>query len=68
MATILRDRNLAGPVETYVQGGHRHKFFKRPIIPVLQSNPPEIIMQIPEERIESAKIPEEEPKTRTAEV
>jgi hypothetical protein len=65
MAYLLQDRNLAGPAETYFQGAHRHKFFKRPIIPVLQSVPPEIVMQIPEERIESAKIPNEEPKTKT---
>jgi len=30
--------------------------------------PPEIIMQIPEERINSAKIPQEEPRTKNAEV
>lgn len=68
MASLLRDRVLSQPAETYVQGQFRHKYFKRPIIPVLQSVPPEIIMQIPEERIESAKIPIEEPKTKTAEV
>jgi len=65
---LLRDRNITSNVETLVQGGHRHKYFKRPIIPVLQTVPPEIVMQIPEERIESAKIPMEEPKTKTVEI
>merc|ERR1719197_1111902 len=68
MQPLLRDRHVSGPTETLVQGANRHKYFKRPIIPVLQSVPPEIVMQIPEERIESAKIPNEEPKTKTQEV
>lgn len=69
MQPLLRDRHQAGaPTETLVQGAHRHKYFKRPIIPVLQTVPPEIVMQIPEERIESAKIHFEEPRTKTVEV
>jgi len=66
---LLKDNKFRGQsIETYVQGGERHKYFKRPIIPVLQTVPPEVVMQIQEERIQSAKIRVEEPKTKTAEV
>jgi len=68
MNYILKDRNPGGSLETHVQGAHRHKYFKRPIIPVLNTVPPEIVMQIPMERIESAKEPEPEPKSKTVEV
>mmetsp|Transcript_44861 Transcript_44861/g.60868 ORF Transcript_44861/g.60868 Transcript_44861/m.60868 type:complete len:284 (+) Transcript_44861:14-865(+) len=68
MNYILKDRHAPASVETLVMGSNRHKYFKRPIIPVLQSVPPEVVMQIPEERIESAKITSEEPKTKTVDV
>ena len=52
-----------------VTGTNRHKYFKRPMIPVLQSVPPEVVMEIPEERIQAAKIEEEEePKAKTVEI
>ena len=35
MNYILKDTRGRGTIETYVQGSNRHKFFKRPIIPVL---------------------------------
>ena len=68
MSYLLKDNRLQGSIETYITGSFRHKYFKRPIIPVLQSVPPEIIMQIPEERIQSAKEREEEPKIKTVEI
>eukprot|EP00347_Sterkiella_histriomuscorum_P002227 403368982 len=68
MQPILKDYRHQGQVETMVQGAHRHKYFKRPIIPVLQSVPPEIVMQIPEEKIMSAKERIEEPKAKTVEI
>lgn len=68
MNYILKDRHVTGGIETQVQGAHRHKYFKRPIIPVLNTVPPEIVMQIPMERIESAKEPVPEPKSKTVEV
>ena len=72
MNYILKDNNYQGPVETLVQGTHRHKFFKRPLIPVLQSVPPDVVMSIPEEHINAAKIAseeqEEEPLAKTVEI
>jgi hypothetical protein len=68
MNYILKDNRAGGAIETQVMGAHRHKYFKRPIIPVLQSVPPDIVMQIPDEKIEQAKIIEEEPKTKTIEI
>jgi len=47
---ILRDNKFRGQsIETYVQGAERHKYFKRPIIPVVKTVPPEVVMQIQEE-------------------
>lgn len=72
MNYILKDNNYQGPVESLVQGTHRHKFFKRPLIPVLQSVPPDVVMSIPEEHINAAKIAseeqEEEPLAKTVEI
>ena len=68
MNYLLKDNRLQGSIETYITGAHRHKYFKRPIIPVLQSVPPEIVMQIPEERIHSARERIEEPRIKTVEI
>lgn len=72
MNYILKDNNYQGSVETLVQGTHRHKFFTRPLIPVLQSVPPDVVMSIPEERINAAKMSseeqEEEPLAKTVEI
>lgn len=72
MNYILKDNNYQGAVESLVQGTHRHKFFKRPLIPVLQSVPPDVVMSIPEEHINAAKIAseeqEEEPLAKTVEI
>ena len=40
------------------------------MIPVLQAVPPEVVMEIPEENIQNAKIEEEEeePKAKTVEI
>lgn len=68
---ILKDNNYSGPVEALVQGTHRHKFFKRPLIPMLQSVPPDVVMSIPEEQINNAKMAEdqvEEPLAKTVEI
>jgi hypothetical protein len=35
---------------------------------MLREMPPEVVMEIQQDRIESAKIPVEEPKTKVAEV
>lgn len=55
-----------------MQGTNRHKYFKRPLIPVLQSVPPDVVMSIPEERINRAKISndemEDEPLAKTVEI
>jgi hypothetical protein len=52
MNYILKDNRFRGDITTQIQGANRytqilltpcrHKFFKRPIIPVLQSVPPEM--------------------------
>lgn len=71
MNYILKDANYNGSIETLVQGTNRHKFFKRPLIPVLQSVPPDVVMSIPEEQIIAAKISNEEqdePLSRTVEI
>ena len=66
---LLKDNKFRGQsIETYVQGAERVKYFKRPVIPMIKTVPPEVVMQINEERIESAKMPVEEPKTKTQEV
>ena len=42
-AYILRDNRFRGQsIETYVQGGERHKYFKRPVIPMIKQVPPEV--------------------------
>ena len=73
MNYILKDNNFGGPVETLVQGSHRYKYFKRPLIPVLQSVPPDVVMSIPEEQINAAKMSSEEqqfeePLAKTVEI
>lgn len=71
MSYLLKDNNYSGPVETLVQGTNRHKYFKRPLIPVLQSVPPDVVMSIPEEQINAAKMTEEqeeEPLAKTVEI
>lgn len=72
MNYILKDNHYQGSVETLVQGGQRHKFFHRPLIPVLQSVPPDVVMGIPEEHINAAKISNEEeeiePLAKTVEI
>ena len=73
MNYILKDNNFGGPVETLVQGAHRYKYFKRPLIPVLQSVPPDVVMSIPEEQINAAKMSSEEqqfeePLAKTVEI
>ena len=72
MNNILKDNNYQGSVETLVQGANRHKYFKRPLIPVLQSVPPDVVMNIPEEQVNAAKVSgeeqEEEPLAKTVEV
>ena len=71
MNYILKDNNYNGSIETLVQGTNRHKYFKRPLIPVLQSVPPDVVMSIPEEQIIAAKISSEEldePLSRTVEI
>lgn len=72
MNYILKDNNYQGSVETLVQGAQRHKYFKRPLIPVLQSVPPDVVMNIPDEQINAAKISEEEqeeePLAKTVEI
>mmetsp|Transcript_32152 Transcript_32152/g.55526 ORF Transcript_32152/g.55526 Transcript_32152/m.55526 type:complete len:621 (-) Transcript_32152:18-1880(-) len=45
---VLQDAVRTGAIDLYVTGPYRHLYFKRPIVPVLQ--PPQVIMQIPEER------------------
>ena len=47
---VLQDEVRAQPLDMYVTGPYRHQYFKRPIIPLLQPNPPEIIMQLPAEQ------------------
>ncbi|CAI2361398.1 unnamed protein product [Moneuplotes crassus] len=72
MSYILKDNNYQGSVGTLVQGTHRHKFFHRPLIPVLESVSPDVVMSIPEEQINAAKIAgeeqEEEPLAKTVEI
>jgi len=66
---ILKSDNVTTSVTEQVTGTNRHKYFKRPMIPVLQAVPPEVVMEIPEERIQAAKIEEvEEPKAKTVEI
>ena len=36
------DTFAAGPLEMAVTGTHRYKYFKRPIVPFMQSVPPEV--------------------------
>jgi len=43
-------------------------YFKRPIVPVLQSVPPEVVMQIPEATLQQFLEPIPEQKTRTIEI
>lgn len=45
---VLQDAVRTGSIDLLVTGPYRHLYFKRPIVPVLQ--PPQVIMQIPEER------------------
>lgn len=72
MNYILKDNHYSGPVETLVQGSQRYKYFKRPLIPVLQSVPPDVVMSIPEEHINAAKMSneeqEEEPLAKNVEI
>ena len=72
MNYILKDNNYQGSIETLVQGQNKHKYFTRPLIPVLQSIPPDVVMNIPEEQINAAKISnemqEEEPLAKTVEI
>jgi len=58
-------------MESLVSGSHRHLFTRRPIIPMLQSVPENIVMKMPESEHEEKKVEEEEEpyqKTRTVAV
>jgi hypothetical protein len=40
---LLKDNRFKGmSIETYVQGAERHKYFKRPVIPMIKTVPPEV--------------------------
>jgi len=42
---LLKDNKFRGQsIETYVQGSERVKYFKRPVIPMIKTVPPEVVM------------------------
>lgn len=67
---VLKSERITCSITELVTGTFRHQYFKRPMIPVLQSVPPEVVMEIPEERIQNAKYEEEEeePKSKAVEI
>lgn len=56
---VLADEVRPLPMDLYVTGPFRHQYFKRPIIPLLQPNPPEVIMQMPAEQRPDEQFEEE---------
>jgi len=71
---LLRDPVLKCSLEVIVSGTDRGKYFKRPIVPLLPTVAPDIVMQAPEEKYEESKIRHArthgyaEPKTKTIEI
>eukprot|EP00826_Nyctotherus_ovalis_P048963 TRINITY_DN5834_c0_g3_i7.p1 TRINITY_DN5834_c0_g3~~TRINITY_DN5834_c0_g3_i7.p1 ORF type:complete len:625 (-),score=251.00 TRINITY_DN5834_c0_g3_i7:150-2024(-) len=65
---LLRDPVLRTSLEVIVSGADREKYFRRPIVPLLPTAAPEIVMQVPEEKYEETKVRFTEPKTKTVEV
>jgi len=65
---LLKDPVMKCSLEVLVAGTDRGKYFKRPIVPLLQAAAPEIVMQPPEDKVEDIKAKTMEPKTKSTEV